>query len=79
MQKGPIKGKMQLETNGDIFAKTSPPAVAPGEWNQIYHSSGKKMLIASRDSTGGQGEGGKWEIPGCQCLPWLLKTMLDAA
>lgn len=78
VQKGPSKGKMQQEANGGISAKTLPPAVAPGKWARVYHSSGKKMLIARRDSPGGQGEGGKWEIPDCQDLPWLVQTPLDA-
>lgn len=45
---------MQREANGGVFAKTSPPAVAPGKRAQIYHSSGKKVPIASSDRAGGQ-------------------------
>lgn len=69
---------MEQETNEDIFAKTSPSAVAPGKWAQVYHNSVKIILTASRDSAGGQGEWGKWEIPGCQGLPWLAQgTLLE--
>lgn len=63
----------------DIFAKTLISALVPRKWALIYlYSSSRKLPMGGSNSVGRQGEGGRREIPGCKCPPWLVQTILDA-